>query len=199
LRERIPDTRTFQPRGLLPRSRFDFGTKLKWKAPPGPAIVLTGTGTMKPGKARVLACVGKAAPAFWWKALVRGGDWKKVKPALEGKVVILHVWASWIPPCAAASRALEEFARDLPQDKAAVLGISIDTERKSLDAFLKQRKVTLPTVWDRDNEAVRSFGLPGAPAYLVLDARRVVRFGEVGWFGDKTLGRIDGAAKQALK
>jgi thiol-disulfide isomerase/thioredoxin len=198
LRERIPDTRTFRPEGLLPRVRFDFGG-LGWVRKEGPPIYLTGTGRMKPGKVRTLACVGKKAPAPWWKGFYRGPRWESVRENYANRVLLLHVWMSWIPPCAESVPRCGELAKKFPSDRVAVLGISMDTEQKALNGFLGKVKFDHPTVWDRDNDAQKKFALPGAPAFLVVDAAGIVRLGEVGWFGERTLERLTEAIRASLK
>ncbi len=197
LRKKIPDPRQARPVGLLERERFDFGG-LPWTRPKGPPIVLKGEGEMEPGKPRKLAIAGKPFPAFWWEKLHRGGAWEEVRGTLEGKVLLVHVWASWIPPCAASVERLSKLAGERKEDGVAILGITLDTERKNLEAFFKKHPVEHPTVWDGDNRAVETLGLPGAPAFFVVDRTGIVRFAEMGWFQD-TPDRIERAVSEALR
>lgn len=198
LRLRIPDTRYVRTAGLLDRKRFDF-TGLGWNPDSGPPIVLQDNGPMADGKPRTLEGVGKPAPAFWWKSLLRGGDWTEVAKDFEGKALLVHVWASWVPPSAESVPKTAELLDRLKDKPVRLLGITFDTERKDLDAFLAKIDVKHATVWDEDQVSVKAFALPGAPAFLVLDKSRVVRFGEMGWFGDKTLERLEKALREAGK
>jgi len=195
LREHIPDLRTFQPKGLLDRVRFPFAT-LPWARKKAPPIVMQGFGTVSEGRPRPLACVGSPCPAFWWKRLYKGGDLKAWQEKRKDKVLLLHIWMSWLPPSREALKQCREMAGRL--DNAVLLDISMDTEQKSLNLFVKTQKLDQPLVWDRDNRAVEAFGLAGAPAFVVVDPAGAIRFGEVGYFST-TLDRMEEAARKAQK
>lgn len=196
---RIPDPRSRTVEGLLERSRFDF-LKLQWKERSGPPLVLTGTGEMAEGSPRVLEDrIGKPFPDFWWKSLYRGGSLEDLKKEWPGKVWIVHVWMSWVPPCADSVKATEETAKRFADRGVRLLGITLDTEGKDLNAFWKKSGADHPTVWDRANETVGRLGLPGAPAFFVVDGRGVVRFAEVGWFENGTPARLEEAVEAALR
>ena len=46
---------------------------------------------------------------------------------------------------------------------------------------------------------MKEYGLEGIPAFLVVDRKGIVVFGEVGWFGEKTQAKIKEAVNGALK
>lgn len=195
---RIPDPRSLQQEGLLDRTRFDF-LSLPWNRTPGPPIFVMGLGKTEPGAPRTLALAGQPLPEFWWKGLHRGGDWGALRKEWTGKVLLVHVWASWVPPCVESLAWTVSFAEKEKERGLRLLGITLDTEGKDLGEYIKAQKVEHPTVWDVDNRTVEEYGLPGIPAFLVVDRKGMVRFAELGWFGDATTARIGEAVNGALK
>jgi thiol-disulfide isomerase/thioredoxin len=198
LRNKIPDARRPQPVGLLDRKRVDF-KKIPWSQKPGPSLYGGGLGKMEAGKPRTLPCVGQPAPKAWWKSLLRGGKWGDVQKDLEGKVLLIHLWMTWVPPCRETLPLTEEIAKAFHDKGVRLLGITLDTEHKALNEFFKKHKVEHPTVWDVENRAVKTFGLMGAPAFIVVDRGGTIRFGEMGFFGEETQTRIEEAIRACLK
>lgn len=54
---------------------------------------------------------------------------------LRGKLVILHVWATWCPPCRKEMPGLERLARKLDQKKFALLALSVDEDADPVNEF----------------------------------------------------------------
>ncbi|MHC4598193.1 MAG: TlpA family protein disulfide reductase [Planctomycetota bacterium] len=198
LLKRIPDPRSVQPKGLLDRKREDF-RKLPWSRKRGPPLLMMGRGKMVDGKPRTLDVVGEKVPEFWWKKLHKGGKWEDVNKDLAGKVLLIHVWISWVPCVPETLEKTKALAGRFADKGVRLLGITLDTENKDLGAFLKKHPVEHPTVWDFDNLAVKKFKLPGAPAFLVVNRTGEIVFGECGYFGEKTLEKIEETIKGAMK
>lgn len=104
--------------------------------------------------------------------------------ALEGRVVVVNLWATWCPPCRieipALQRLHEEYAGD---DDVVVLGLAGDVEgARIVRPFLEERGVTYP-VGLLTNELRRAFGgVQGFPTTLVIGPDGVVRHKVVGFF-----------------
>jgi cytochrome c biogenesis protein CcmG/thiol:disulfide interchange protein DsbE len=88
-----------------------------------------------------------------------------------GKVVVLNVWASWCPPCVSEMPLLQRTHDAIEPKGGMVLGI--DTQDASADAleFLREKKITFPSLRDRDREYGRSLGVSGYPETFVIDRR----------------------------
>jgi peroxiredoxin len=96
----------------------------------------------------------------------------------KGQVVLVDFWATWCRPCLA----------ELPNVKAAyekfhdkgfeIVGISLDSERETLDRFLEKEAMTWPQTTDGrgwDSRLVRQYGIMSIPAtYLLNREGRIV-------------------------
>jgi cytochrome c biogenesis protein CcmG, thiol:disulfide interchange protein DsbE len=87
----------------------------------------------------------------------------------RGKVVVLNVWASWCPPCKSEMPLLQRTHDRIKAKGGMVLGI--DTQDASGDAlkFLRENKITFPSLRDRDREYGRDFGVTGYPETFLID------------------------------
>jgi thiol-disulfide isomerase/thioredoxin len=56
---------------------------------------------------------------------------------LEGKVVLVDVWASWCQPCAEALPFYAQLQDELKAQGFVLLTINVDADRRAADAFLK--------------------------------------------------------------
>jgi len=86
-----------------------------------------------------------------------------------GKVVVLNVWASWCPPCTKEMPLLQRTHERIGARGGVVLGI--DTQDASEDAldFLRDKRITFPSLRDRDREYGRDFGVSGYPETFLID------------------------------
>jgi cytochrome c biogenesis protein CcmG/thiol:disulfide interchange protein DsbE len=87
----------------------------------------------------------------------------------KGKVVVLNVWASWCPPCKSEMPLLQRTSERIAPRGGLVLGI--DTQDAPDDAlgFLREKRITFPSLRDRDREYGRKFGVSGYPETFLID------------------------------
>ena len=88
-----------------------------------------------------------------------------------GKVVVLNIWASWCPPCVSEMPLLQRTHDRIAPRGGTVLGI--DTQDASEDAlrFLREKRISFPSLRDRDREYGRSLGVSGYPETFLIDRR----------------------------
>jgi peroxiredoxin len=100
-------------------------------------------------------------------------DGRKVDLAdLRGKVVLLDFWATWCPPCVEEVPALVATYEKFRDQGFEIVGISLDKDRKALDAFTAEHKMTWPQFFDGkgwDNELAQRFKIQSVPTMWLLD------------------------------
>ena len=100
-----------------------------------------------------------------------GGDSTGSLAEHEGKVVVLNVWASWCPPCRSEMPLLERTHHRIAPEDGMVLGI--DSQDASDDAmrFLREKKITFPSLRDRDGEYAQELGVAALPETFLIDRK----------------------------
>ena len=125
---------------------------------------------------------GSAAPAFTVKTL----DGKPLAlKALRGKVVLLDIWATWCPPCRAATPMLQSLHQKFGDKGLQVIGLSVDDESSvaQVPAFKKQFKVTytLSTGAQTNQKVGQAYNAQGIPSVYLIDQKGVVRWSQSGY------------------
>jgi len=98
-----------------------------------------------------------------------GLDGKVVKSSeLAGKVVLVNFWATWCGPCKEEMPALARLQHQLDPSRFVLLTITTDLQRQGIVHFLAQNGVSLPVLFDEDQEVSRSFMVRGLPTTIVI-------------------------------
>jgi thiol-disulfide isomerase/thioredoxin len=105
----------------------------------------------------------------------------------KGKVIVLSFWASWCPPCGQELQRLQGFARTMAGDPSVrFIAVNVDGAPTLADAvaagrpFLAAHDVTLETVYAQNAQAFGTFGIPGFPTIVVVDASGRMRWRTAG-------------------
>ena len=117
------------------------------------------------------AVAGGEFPAAPSAALpVLGGSGSQSIAALRGKVVVLNFWASWCKPCAAEAPLLERAHRSLQSSGAGtVLGVTYDDSTPASMRFVKDNRISFPSVRDVGTKLARRYGTNNIPETFVID------------------------------
>lgn len=114
----------------------------------------------------------------------RAGDIFRTDAA-RGKLLILHVWATWCGPCRTELPTLDALAADKP-DGVEIAAISVDKlgwmPIERLDAAQAARHLSI--YHDRELTATRRLNVVGLPTTLILDrsGREIARvIGAADW------------------
>ena len=80
----------------------------------------------------------------------------------RGKVVLLNFWATWCGPCRYEIPYLVELRKAYPQDKVAIIGVSLDRGDQAevlplLARFAEHTKINYPIIHDGEFELIREF------------------------------------------
>jgi thiol-disulfide isomerase/thioredoxin len=113
----------------------------------------------------------------------------------KGRLLIVHFWATWCPPCVEEIPALSKFW-DQYRDRSDVklYAISVNKDWKTIDEFLSKNPNHLPIYQDPTASTAARFGTTQYPeTYIVNRAGRVLYRiqGGVEWANAEIKQRID--------
>lgn len=97
-----------------------------------------------------------------------------------GQVVVVNIWGSWCGPCRAEMDDLQQLHQGTAAPGAAgvtVLGVDVRDERTAAADFVRDRKITYPSIFDqpgRSLDALHGYPRNTVPSTIVLDRRHRV-------------------------
>src|SRR5215831_801239 len=127
-------------------------------------------------------------------------DGKTITPeSLRGKVVLLDFWATWCGPCREALPELKTIQQKFGKQPFQIVGISADTDRKALEAFVRKNAMTWPQFFDEGLRVSRdAFGVSTFPSYFVVDQAGIIVYYTRG-YSTATAGKLTSEIDQALR
>lgn len=87
---------------------------------------------------------------------------------LVGKIVLVNFWATWCGPCKEEMPSLARLQQQLDPKRFVLLTVTTDLQRQGIAQFLSHAGVTLPVLFDEDQEVSRSFLVRGLPTTVVV-------------------------------
>jgi len=115
---------------------------------------------------------------------------------LQGKVVVLNVWATWCPPCRRELPSLQRLAERLDSERFAVLGLSVDDDKHHPREYLIDRKIELISYIDLDMSIAGKLGAQVFPdTYLIgSDGQLLMNIeGEREWDSPQVIAALEAA------
>jgi thiol-disulfide isomerase/thioredoxin len=122
--------------------------------------------------------IGKTAP----DVVSEGLDGKPAKLSdLRGKVVVLDIWATWCGPCRAMIPHERELVKRLADKPFALVSISADDKKETLQEFVKKEAMPWTHWWDggKPSGMIDKWNVKFFPTIYVLDHKGVIRFKHV--------------------
>ncbi len=131
----------------------------------------------KAGHTKVIQ-TGDQAPDFRLSSL----DGRQIRLAdLRGKVVMVHFWATWCPPCVEEIPNLAKLPGELGSGDFEMLLVSVDDGGAGAVApFMQKKGINLPVLLDPDRSTAALYGTFKFPETYILDRQGTVRFKVIG-------------------
>ena len=120
-------------------------------------------------------------------------------PDLQGRPLIINVWASWCTPCKAEMPALERVYQRYRDQGLVVLAVNA-TNQDSVAAastFVQDHGLTFPVLLDLDGSVTRLYQVSAFPSSFFVDRQGVIREVVIGGPMSEALLRI--RAEQLLE
>jgi thiol-disulfide isomerase/thioredoxin len=92
----------------------------------------------------------------------------------QGKILLVTFWATWAEP---VKRDLPELAKIYQKyhgNGFEIVGVSLDSEKSDLDAFLKETPIAWPQIFEpggMDSRLATEFGIISLPTMILVDAQ----------------------------
>jgi thiol-disulfide isomerase/thioredoxin len=97
----------------------------------------------------------------------------------QGKIVVLHFWATWCGPCVEKIPHLQRLVSEHETQPFSMLGVNLDRDREAARKFVSERGLSWPS-WSALtlNESMGRWRVDGAPllTVMVLDQTGVIRY-----------------------
>lgn len=89
---------------------------------------------------------------------------------LAGRVAVLHIWATWCPPCRAEFPDFARYASG-PGDGVEVIALSVDSNPAEIGPFARGIKEMPPVYLDPQGTLLAELGTTGIPETILVDAQ----------------------------
>ena len=137
--------------------------------------------------------VGSNAPDFSLQLQQDGkpSDKTVTLNSYKGKVLFLHFWATWCPPCKVELPHMESLAKKLASqgDKAKMkfLAVCISDSQKALTSFMQKNGYTFPSALDEPGLVAMKYGIQGVPTSILISPEGKILKIQVGMMNQKQL------------
>lgn len=91
---------------------------------------------------------------------------------LRGDVAVVNFWASWCAPCRAEAPTLEKIHEETKGSGVRFLGIDVKDGKGNAQAFVRNLKITYPSLYDQAGQIALGFrDVPpnAVPSTLIID------------------------------
>ncbi|QDV39082.1 TlpA family protein disulfide reductase [Tautonia plasticadhaerens] len=94
---------------------------------------------------------------------------------LEGKILVVDLWATWCGPCLAAIPENNELAETYADEGILVIGVCTSSGQEKLAQVVEDREIKYPVAKDPDQETSEAWNVAYYPTYAVVDREGIVR------------------------
>jgi len=102
---------------------------------------------------------------------------------LQGKVVVLNVWASWCKPCEQEAPDLQAFWQEYQDQEVVLIGVDyVDTPAGAF-TYLKKFQITFPNAPDLQSAISSALNRKmGVPETYFIDRNGILHYVKIGQF-----------------
>lgn len=90
---------------------------------------------------------------------------------LDGRVVVVNLWAWWCGPCREEVPELQDLADAYDPERVLVLGLNSEDVEADARRFLVEYPFSYPSVRDPGSDSARALEILGYPSTLIIDTR----------------------------
>lgn len=94
-----------------------------------------------------------------------------IPPELLGNATILFFWEPWCMVCGPQLHELEQLYQQYRRHGLQVLSVVSSGSLQEIHSYLEKHRVTFPTLLDRHQRLIESFGIRARPSSVVLGRR----------------------------
>ena len=99
----------------------------------------------------------------------------------RGKVVMVHFWATWCPPCVEEMPTLDKLSREFTGKNFQLLAVSADEGgADTVSAFMTRNRLSIPVLLDTERTVAGLYGTFKFPETYILDGQGIVRYKAIG-------------------
>lgn len=95
---------------------------------------------------------------------------------LRGQVVMINFWASWCGPCRQEMPLLEQIHQRYEPLGFKLIGVNVEENPADGQAFLKERPVSFPVLYDPENGLSKLFDVVAMPSTVLIDRQGNIRY-----------------------
>lgn len=140
--------------------------------------VMLGLGLQRDPRALESALLDHQVPAFELPVLGAKNNEMLSSQALQGRVWLLNVWASWCAPC---RQELPVLAQMSQKDQVEIYGLNYKDQSPKAQALLRvAANPYVASAVDADGRVGMDFGIHAVPETFVIDAQGRVRYRHLG-------------------
>ena len=97
-------------------------------------------------------------------------DWvSKVNSSTIGSSGLLDFWTTWCPPCQSDAASIERLNEKYGNKNLAIVGISVDEDRGTVESYLKKHPHSYPIVLSSENHLPPTYQVDAFPTYLIIN------------------------------
>jgi len=125
---------------------------------------------------------------------------KTSSKALQGKVTLINIWASWCSGCQEEMPLLVQLQENYSKDKFEVILVNIDSQGQNAIDFLDYAdpQKHLTALYDTEKSLAKAYRCPGMPSSILIDQKGNIAGVYIGSFHEKSIKKLKNNINQLI-